>query len=483
MTAVLRDLIGLDPRDRRHVAEGLAARLRALIQEGRLAPGAALPAGRVLARDLGLARNTVAAAVDQLAVEGYLLTRRGACPRVAIGLGGFASPASTASVIPPAADGPAVWPTTRACLADAATFPYDLWASCLRDAARGTPRGEAADDRPALQAALCAHLAEFRGVRAEPGQIVVVPAAQAGLSLVANALLARGERAWVEEPGYPGIRAALAGAGAEVVPVAVDGQGLIVPGSPAPRLIFATPSHHYPTGRLMPVGRRHALLAAAARHGAVVVEDDYDGEFHYDGAPVPALQGLDDGGRVVYVGTFAKATTPDIRVGYLVVPPGLRGAVDAVRRNWGLLVPPHVQDALGLFLGRGHYRAHVRRMRRLYRARRDRLMAALAARGSDVFEVERPPGGLQLVATLKHEGDDVALAADATAAGIAVTPLSRCFAGPPALRGLLIGFAAWGGTADPDQAVATLCALARRETPTADRHMTASVVTADTISS
>ncbi|MGE8131241.1 PLP-dependent aminotransferase family protein [Methylobacterium sp. NPDC080182] len=469
MTEVLRDLIGPGSHDRRRAAEGLTARLRALIRGGRLAPGAALPASRVLARDLGLARNTVAAAIDQLAAEGYLLTRRGCRPRVASGLIGTAPKADrtgpqalAASTISRIVREPAALPAGRACLADAATFPYDLWASCLRDAARRMPRGELSDDRPALQAALCEHLAEFRGVRAEPSQIVVVPTAQAGLSLIANALLARGERAWIEEPGYPGIRAALAGAGAEIVPVAVDDQGLTVPEGDAPRLIFATPSHHYPTGRLMPVGRRQALLAAAARHGAVVVEDDYDGEFHYDGAPVPSLQGLDDDGRVVYVGTFAKATTPDIRVGYLVVPPDLRGAIDAVRRGWGLIVPPHVQEALGLFLKRGQYRAHVRRMRRLYRARRDALAAVLAARGADVFAVERSPGGLQLMAMLRHGGDDVALATDASSCGIAVTPLSRCFAGPPALRGLLIGFAALGGASDPDRAVGTLCALARQ---------------------
>ncbi|MCP1556773.1 UNVERIFIED_ORG: GntR family transcriptional regulator/MocR family aminotransferase [Methylobacterium sp. SuP10 SLI 274] len=415
----------------------------------------------------GWLATRVAAAIDQLAAEGYLLTRRGCRPRVAPGLIGIplktdrtGSQAIAPSAIIRIAEEPAAWPAGRACLADAATFPYELWASCLRDAARRMPRGELSDDRPSLQNALCEHLAEFRGVRAEPGKIVLVPTAQAGLSLIANALLARGERAWIEEPGYPGIRAALAGAGAVIVPVTVDDQGLTVPEGDAPRLIFATPSHHYPTGRLMPVGRRHALLAAAARHGAVVVEDDYDGEFHYDGAPVPSLQGLDDGGRVVYVGTFAKATTPDIWVGYLVVPPGLREALDAVRRGWGLIVPPHVQEALGLFLKRGLYRAHVRRMRRLFRARRDGLAAALAARGADVFAVERSPGGLQLMVMLRHGGDDVALAADASSYGISVTPLWRCFAGPPAHRGLLIGLAALGGASDPDRAIETLCALA-----------------------
>lgn len=191
----------------------------------------------------------------------------------------------------------------------------------------------------------------------------------------------------------------------------------------------------------MPLARRRALLRRAEVAGAVVVEDDYDGEFHFDGAPVPALQALDEAGCVVYAGTFAKATLPAIRIGYMVVPRPLLAPVLAAQRQVGLFAAAPVQDALALFLRRGHYRAHLRRVRRLYRERRDRLAAALRVHCADRLDVTVPAGGLQLLATLRDGGDDAALAARAAHRGLDVLPLSRLHAGPTDRSGLLLGFA------------------------------------------
>ncbi|GJD61584.1 PLP-dependent aminotransferase family protein [Methylobacterium frigidaeris] len=331
----------------------------------------------------------------------------------------------------------------RTGFADPREFPHAAWARCLREAGRGAPL-----DRPfvtnssALQEALLDHLAAQRGVRAEPDQVVILPTARAALALVAAILLDPGDEAWMEDPGYPGSRAALTSARARIRPVPVDAAGLTLPGdAPPPKLVVVTPSHQFPTGCLMPLARRRALLRLGEATGAIIVEDDYDGEFHFDGAPVPALQALDEAGRVVYAGTFAKATLPAIRVGYMVVPRPLLATILAAQRQVGLIAASHIQDALALFIRRGHYRAHVRRVRRLYRERRDRLVAALQHHCPDELAVATPAGGLQLLATLRDGGDDVALAARAARQGLDILPLSRLYAGAADRTGLLLGFA------------------------------------------
>ncbi|MEH3146586.1 MAG: PLP-dependent aminotransferase family protein [Methylobacterium frigidaeris] len=456
---MLADLLVLDPGRKRSLTEDLTAQLRGLIARGVLRPGTMLPSSRQLADDLALSRNTVTAAVGQLAAEGYLMVRQGCRPVVAPGTslaGDAPRPVQGATVprtglsswaasLPPLPDLAPLRPF-RTGFGDPREFPHAAWARCLRDAARRLPAGAPfAANGPALQASLRDHLAAHRGVRAEPGQIVILPTARAALTLVAAVVLDSGDPAWIEEPGYPGIREALAGAGARVVPVPVDEHGLTLPGAaPAPKLIVATPSHQFPTGRLMPVARRRDLLAAAEAAGALILEDDYDGEFHFDGAPVPALQALAEADRVVYAGTFSKATTPAIRIGYMVVPRALLAVVLAAQRHLGLTAAPQVQDALALFIGRGHYRAHLRRTRRLYRERRDHLVATLRATCGDWLGVEAPAGGLQALATLRDGIADDRVASRAARRGLDVLPLSRLRLGPAGgATGLLLGFAAW----------------------------------------
>ena len=295
-----------------------------------------------------------------------------------------------------------------------------------------------------MQESLARHLIEHRGVRTEPRQIILTPSAQAAIALIARVLLDAGDIAWLESPGYIGARVALEAAGADVVGVPVDRSGLALAGRrDRPRLIFITPSHQYPTGQLMPIDRRLELLRFAKATGAALIEDDYDSEFHYDGRPVASLQGLDGAGRVFYVGTFSKVMLSDIRVGYAVVPENLVETFEIAQRHTGQLASATLQDALSEFMDDGTYAAHIRRMSRLYRARRDRLMQALAAETRDAFMVDPPAGGMQLLARCRVRQDDRVLCARLAEAGVTARPLSSHYIGEATERGLFLGFAAW----------------------------------------
>ena len=243
------------------------------------------------------------------------------------------------------------------------------------------------------------HLAVHRGIKAKPRQILIVPSAQSGIALVAAALLAPGDHAWIESPGYGGAYVAFKAAGAIVSAMPLDEQGMAV-GSrkDAPRLIFVTPSHQYPTGRLMPIGRRLELLRYAEAVGACIIEDDYDGEFHYEARPVAALQGLAPSPRIFYLGTFSKSTYADIRIGYVVVPEALIDVFELAQRHMGMLTSITMQDALAEFISAGAYLGHIRRMTRLYKGRRDRMLQALASEAGSRLTVEAPAGGMQLLA-------------------------------------------------------------------------------------
>ena len=437
--------------------------LRATILAGVLPPGYRLPSSRDLARRLGVSRNTVSFVIDQLAMEGYLDVSRGRRPTVAAAaetklVSGRAPPRRSPIPLGVSRWGALLrkvdWPFANEGeprpflpgLADARAFPHDLWARYLRRAARHAlaAPGAMALNRPALQAALLQHLVEHRGVRAEPRQIIVTPTAQAAIELIARVLLDAGDVAWLESPGYGGARAALEAAGAVVRGVGLDRSGLSFKGRrDRPRLIFVTPSHQYPTGRLMPINRRRELLAFAGTVGAAIVEDDYDSEFHYDGRPVAALQGLDDSGRVFYVGTFSKSTFADIRTGYTIVPAGLFEVFEKAQRHSGQIVPALMQNALAGFIADGHFAAHIRKMTRVYRVRRDRLVHALGAAAGRALKIVPPAGGMQLLAHLDPKRDDVALANRLARAGVVARPLSRHMTGERTERGLFLGFAAW----------------------------------------
>ncbi|QUS42357.1 PLP-dependent aminotransferase family protein [Tardiphaga alba] len=435
--------------------------LRARILNGALPRGLRLPSSRDLALRLRVSRNTISLVIDQLAMEGYLNIARGRRPTVA------EVPATTL------ATGQSVrqtrirplrlsrwadrtrktdWPfpiegpprPLATVLADARLFPHDLWGRYLRRAARRPLTRLPTINRAPLREALLRHLVAHRGVKAEARQIIIMPSAQASLELIARMLVNAGDIGWVESPGYGGARAALEATDATARGITLDDGGIALKGRrDRPRLIFVTPSHQHPTGRLMPVSRRQELLAFTDDTGCALVEDDYDSEFHYDGRPVAALQGLDRNGRVFYVGTFAKSMFADIRSGYAIVPPDLVAVFETAQRRSGQIVPAPVQDALTGFIDDGHFAAHIRRMTRIYHGRRDHLVQALRLHAGDHLTVERPAGGMQLLAHLAPHWDDRDVVARLAHAGVTARALSQHFTGPVTGKGLFLGFAAW----------------------------------------
>jgi len=463
MRVVLSGLIDikLQPRGGQTLSRQLYNQMRNAILMGALPAGHRLPSSRAFARQLAISRNTVTDVVDQLAMEGYLEVARGRRPIVAASKpalvrGKTAERAISAkpqlsqwarqlrrSDWPLTNEGPAR-PFVPG-LGDGREFPHDLWARCLRRAARCAQAPLGMDvNRPALRDALLRHLTEHRGVKARARQIMILPSAQAAIELVARIVLDRNDLAWLESPGYGGARAALEAAGARVIGVRLDRSGLSIKGRrDRPRMIFVTPSHQYPTGRLMTIDRRQELLAFAASAGAAIIEDDYDSEFHYDGRPVAALQGLGESDNVFYVGTFSKATFADIRLGYVIVPEGWVELFEIAQRHSGLIASAPVQDALAEFIEDGHLSAHIRKMTRLYHRRRDHLVEALNAIAGARLTVVPPSGGMQLVVDLESHTDDCEVAAQLGKAGVAARPLSRHFIGDIRGRGLFLGFAAW----------------------------------------
>lgn len=434
--------------------------LRAAILAGALPAGHRLPSSRDLAQQLKVSRNTVSGVIDQLAMEGYLAVAQGRRPAVAAQLETRLIAGqrvqrrnATAPRLSRWAERlrRADWPFNEGPArplapshADARVFPHEIWARCLRRAARRPTQGITVLNRPSLRAALLRHLTEHRGVHAEARQIIILPSAQAAIELTARILLDAGDIAWTESPGYGGARAAMEAAGADVRGVALDRSGLAIKGRrDRPRLIFVTPSHQHPTGRLMPINRRRELLRFAGEANAGVIEDDYDSEIHYDGRPIAALQGLDEANRVFYVGTFSKSTFADIRCGYVIVPPDLVDIFETAQRHSGQIMPVQVQDALAEFVDDGHFAAHIRKMTRIYRVRRDRMVQALSAAAGTHLTIEPPAGGVQLLAHLDSQLDDRAIANRLAAAGITARPLSPHFTGQVTGQGLFLGFAAW----------------------------------------
>lgn len=466
MQDAISGIIDLDRSASTSLYRQLYEQLRNAILSGRLPAGTHIPPTRAMAEQLGVARNTVLSAVEQLAAEGFLDARQGSGTVVSARLdedltrmvwkpvapesrthGLSKSGRALAAIRRDSEFGEAPVPLLPG-IPELSAFPREIWGRLMRRAVYSTEPATAAYGSTSgvrrLREALCLHLREARGVNAEPEQIIVTSSAQAALDLLARALIDPGDPVWIEDPGYLGARAAFLGAGASLVPMPVDEHGLDPTASRnRPRMIYVTPSHQYPTGRLMPLARRLHVLEAAERHDAYVLEDDYDSEFQFQGRPVAALQGLDRSGRVLYVSTFSKILQPGIRAGYAIVPAGLAEPLARMQRNTGQMVASNVQFALAHFLEEGHLRAHVRRMCALYEERQQVLAASIARHIGGFLSVERPAGGMQFVADLIGGGDDIALAADLADAGVAVRAVSRFHLRQPKRQGFLLGFAGY----------------------------------------
>ncbi|MBN15197.1 MAG: GntR family transcriptional regulator [Pelagibacterium sp.] len=428
-------------------------------RSGRLRAGFVLPSSRQLAAGLGISRNSVNAAYDLLRADGVIAVRAGAAPQVVA-----RAELEGAELV---GDGPDIGLSQRGqALArdlrnweggrhagqlepgapDEALFPADLWARTLRRVARQS-FGHAAiygdvDGLPRLKSALTDHLARQRGVNASPAQIIVVPSIQAGLSLVAQCLADPGEVGFVESPGYFGARTAFAGAGLVTRTLEVDEQGAdpaALAGSGA-RLVYVTPSHHYPTGARMNLQRRMGLLEAARREGAVVLEDDYDSEFLWQGRAIAALQGISRGGEVIYLGTTAKSLLPGLRLAYMVVPDTLAGPLRQAQRNMGLRVNIHAQAAYADLIETGALVTHLKRIARLYEDRGRLLVETLRARLGRAIAIGMPMGGLQTVMGFADHVDDTRVAALLADQGFETPALSSYCAGQKR-KGLVVGFA------------------------------------------
>ena len=481
----LGPIVTLDRRLRRPLHRQLYDGYREAILDGRLRPGQRLPSTRILADELHISRIPAVMAFDQLLAEGYVESFVGAGTFVSAALpdqrptqAGRNSPSAAHRAgprrVPPSRFQAPAEPWLelrgpfRASHPAFDEFPAELWARLVaRHARRLSPRHMAYGDPmglPALREALATHLGTVRSVSCVPEQIMIVNGSQQALALAAQALLSAGDEVWLEEPGYGGARDALTLAGARIVPVPVDRDGLDVEAGMArardARAAYVTPSHQYPLGMIMSASRRLQLLEWARRRGAWLFEDDYDSEYRYDGQPLSSLYGLDTDARVLYVGTFSKILFPALRIGYLVIPRDLVARLRRFRGAMDISTALLYQAVLADFIREGHFARHLRRMRGIYAERRLALEAALARELGAEPRVVGEHAGMHLVVMLPEGARDHEIALGAARRGISAIPLSSCYAGRRTERGLVLGYGSTHLSEIPD-AVRRLKAVLR----------------------
>jgi GntR family transcriptional regulator/MocR family aminotransferase len=422
---------------RGRLRQELREALRSAIQAGRLPTGTVLPASRRLAADLGVSRGVVSDAYDQLACEGYLGVRPRSAPVVA----------AVAAVMPAAPERAA--PRWRfdltATTPDVALFPRRAWARAVQRAAAGA--SDAALDygdyrgRPELRAALGSYLGRVRGVRIDPGRIVITQGFTQALDLICHVLTGSGRTAVaMESPSHPGLWATVRQSGLTLSGCPVDEHGLQAQALAAlgADAVVTAPAHQFPTGAVMSPQRRLALITWAQACDGLVIEDDYDAEFRYDRTPIGAIQGLDPG-RVAHVGSVSKTLAPGVRLGWISAPAKLVDPLVARKSAADSGSPAIDQLALADLLASGEYERHIAAARRAYRRRRDLLVGALAAKHPGL-RVRGAAAGMQLLLPLADDADDVAIAEAAAAQGINISPLSPLHLEPGPERGLLAGF-------------------------------------------
>jgi GntR family transcriptional regulator/MocR family aminotransferase len=450
--------------------------LRAAILDGRLPPRVRLPSTRSLAGEMRVSRNVVMAAFAQLLGEGYIEGR--------VGSGTYVAATLPDSAVTPCQNGtstPARRIETRLsqyarevlslqllpapgesqkqrllydfrygqpALED---FPHATWSQLVMQrvrlmSTRTMAYGRARGFGP-LREAIADYLRRARGVDATARQVIIVNGTQQALDLAARMLVDRGDRVVVEDPCYQAARQVFLGVGARLLATPVDADGLDVtklPRGEAVRLAYVTPSHQFPLGGVLPLGRRLELLRWAEQAGAYVLEDDYDGEFRYETRPIEAMQGLDRMGRVLYIGSFSKVLFPSLRVGYLVVPEELVVPAAALKFLTDGATSTFEQEVLAEFIGEGHFERHLRRMRVLYAARRSILLDALRQAFGDRLEVAGAEAGLHVVIYLRGllASAVPALVARAAASGVGIYSIAPYYLDPPQRAGLMLGYAA-----------------------------------------
>ena len=440
------------------------AGVRAAILSGVLPAGGRLPSTRDLADQLGISRTVVLLAYDQLLAEGFAEGRRGSGTYVArslqrgalkraekparLRLSRFGNATSDAA-------GTLTFPNRPRShfrydfafgRSDTGVFPFEAWRRILmRHAAkihvRDLDYGPAAGTQ-ALRESICSHVQRSRAVVCDPSQVIIVNGAQQGLDLIARVLVEPGDTVALEDPQYQGMREVLRAAGARLFPVPVDRDGLDPAKLPIhAKLVLVTPSHQFPTGTILPLARRLALLDWAQRKNAIIVEDDYDGEFHYAGHPLESLQGLDTKGRTIYVGTFSRTIFPALRIGYLVVPKSV--ATEFTTAKW--LCDQHSatleQQALAEFISSGLYERHLRRLRRRNALRRNVLLEAISKNLAARVEVTGAESGAHVVLWPKKRISEATAIDRAALLNIGINGTSHCYLGDPPRTGLILGYA------------------------------------------
>ncbi|RKH59961.1 PLP-dependent aminotransferase family protein [Corallococcus aberystwythensis] len=487
-------LLKLDSRSPTPLHEQLFEGIRARILAGALVPGLRIPSSRQLATELDVARSTVLQALDALTAEGYLMARPGSCTRVAPELPLLAEDRSAAAAraLNPderrqdrASRGPRLAASARALKPLTAgaprlgaaprafrpgvpaldLFPTALWARTVTRvharASTGLLDGGDPSGHAPLREAIATHVSASRGVRCVPEQVFITAGTQQAFDEILRLALDPGDSVWVEDPGYPGARRAVLAAGGRPVPIPVDGDGLDVgeglARAPRARVALVAPSHQYPLGATLSLARRMALLRWAGRTRALIIEDDYDSEFRHRGRPLTALQGLDDTGCVVYVGTFSKSMFPGLRLGFLVAPPSLVDVFAAARAAASAPASTLEQAALAVFLAEGHFARHLRRMRTAYRERGEALLEALHADCPGVLMPRPCDTGMQVCASLAAPLSDLDVRDEAARKGVEVAALSGYFLGRRRESGLVFGF----GGVRPETLRAGTRALAR----------------------
>lgn len=434
--------------------------------------GGLLPSSRALAGELGVSRGTVTVAYEQLAAEGFIETRHGARPRVAKAVADIGRGHNKSRRTPKAMRlshygerlkrvVPRIGEPPRNLSADfryghlsAPDFPVLAWKRAVVAAVTRRPARLAYDDprgAKRLRLALQGYLWRSRTLRCDLDQIVVVTGSQQGLDLCARLLLDPGDRFLFESPGYLMAREAFSATGAAAVPIAVDQDGLDTHelAKIAARLAYVTPSHQFPLGGVMPIARRHQLLAWARKYDACIVEDDYDGEFRYDTKPVPPLHALAGSENVIYLGTVSKTLSPTLRLGYLVVPPHLQFVFASGKQIMDRHTPLIEQDALAIMLESGAYERHIRRVRRRNGERRRALLDALHRRFGDRIHIAGAAAGLHLVVWFRDlpRKSEAMLTEAARAKGVGIYPISPLFdprhsERRPDMAGFVMGYAA-----------------------------------------
>lgn len=463
------------PPGSRAVGSHLFRQLKDAILDGRLPPGSRLPSTRDAKRAFGVSRNTAQDAFDRLAQEGLISTRHGSGtfvrdvrpeaiakpvyrgeerqgrvnpfwerPDIASWIGFWHESRGSNAVSQPLVD-------LRPALVDQRLFPHATFRQVMARQLRRLETNPAASRSPQrnqgnsqLRRAIAEHVGLTRAVACEPNDVLVTSGAQQAFDLIARALVIPGETiVAVEDPGYPPMRVPFVAAGARLVPVRVDGEGIVVDEIPAEATIICVcPSHQFPLGMPMSPRRREELMRFARQAGAVIVEDDYDGEFRYDGSPLEALRGTTSASHVLYVGSFSKCMFPAIRLGFIVAPKWALPALIAAKNStdWHCAIP--IQTAVAEFIGDGHLTRHIRHVRRIYRDRRDHLLALLEQNLSDKLSVVPSFYGMHVTAVAREDIDCDAVSAGAARGGIMVHSLSRYFLGAPTRSGIILGYAA-----------------------------------------